>query len=33
MTSPSRRPVILVYSHRAEVREQIMTAIGRRPAA
>lgn len=25
-------PVVLVYSHRAEVRETIMTAIGRRPA-
>lgn len=34
MTSPSRqRPVVLVYSHRPQVREQIMTAIGRRPAA
>lgn len=33
MTTPSRRPVVLVYSHRAEVREQIMTAIGHRPAA
>ncbi len=26
-------PVLLVYSHRPEVRERIMTAIGRRPAA
>ena len=25
-------PVVLVYSHRAEVRDAIMTAIGRRPA-
>ena len=25
-------PVLLVYSHRPEVRERIMTAIGRRPA-
>lgn len=25
-------PVVLVYSHRADVREQIMLAIGRRPA-
>jgi DNA-binding response OmpR family regulator len=25
-------PVVLVYSHRPEVREAIMTAIGRRPA-
>jgi DNA-binding response OmpR family regulator len=25
-------PVLLVYSHRPEVREQIITAIGRRPA-
>ena len=28
-----RRPVVLVYSHRPEVREQIRSAIGRRPAA
>lgn len=33
MTSPSRRPVVLVYSHRPEVREQIIGAVGRRPAA
>ena len=25
-------PVVLVYSHRPEVREQIMSAVGRRPA-
>ncbi len=25
-------PVVLVYSHRPEVREAIMTAVGRRPA-
>ena len=25
-------PVLLVYSHRPEIRERIMTAIGRRPA-
>lgn len=25
-------PVVLVYSHRQDVRERIMTAIGRRPA-
>jgi len=25
-------PVLLVYSHRPEVRERIITAIGRRPA-
>ena len=25
-------PVVLVYSHRPEVREMIMSAIGRRPA-
>ncbi|HZM66725.1 MAG TPA: DNA-binding response regulator [Nakamurella sp.] len=25
-------PVLLVYSHRADVRERIITAIGRRPA-
>lgn len=28
-----RRPVVLVHSHRPEVREQIRSAIGRRPAA
>jgi DNA-binding response OmpR family regulator len=26
------KPVLLVYSHRPEVRERIITAIGRRPA-
>ena len=31
MNTPSR--TILVFSHRAEVRESIMTAVGRRPAA
>ena len=25
-------PVVLVYSHRQDVRERIMTAVGRRPA-
>jgi DNA-binding response OmpR family regulator len=25
-------PVVLVYSHRADIREQIMLAVGRRPA-
>ncbi len=25
-------PVVLVYSHRPDVRERIMTAVGRRPA-
>lgn len=27
-----RTPVVLVYSHRADVRERIVTAVGRRPA-
>lgn len=27
-----RNPVVLVYSHRPEVRDSIVTAIGRRPA-
>lgn len=31
MTAPST--TVLVFSHRAEVRESIITAIGRRPAA
>ena len=25
-------PVVLVYSHRADIRERIMNAVGRRPA-
>lgn len=29
---PASNPVILVYSHRPEVRERIIMAIGRRPA-
>ena len=33
MSSPvMSNPVLLVYSHRPEVRERIITAIGRRPA-
>ena len=27
-----RKPVVLVYSHREDVRERIITAVGRRPA-
>lgn len=30
--SEARRPVVLVYSHRPEIRAEIMAAIGRRPA-
>ncbi len=34
MSSPAARPslTVLVFSHRAEVREAITTAVGRRPA-
>ncbi len=32
ISGPMSNPVLLVYSHRPEVRERIMTAIGRRPA-
>ena len=33
MSNPvASNPVLLVYSHRPEVRERIITAIGRRPA-
>ena len=33
MSAPeARRPVVLVYSHRPEIRSEIIGAIGRRPA-
>jgi DNA-binding response OmpR family regulator len=33
MTAPSDATTVLVFSHRPEVREAIITAVGRRPAA
>ncbi len=33
MNSPSETTTVLVFSHRAEVREAIINAVGRRPAA
>lgn len=33
MSTPRQgNPVVLVYSHRAEIREEIVRAVGRRPA-
>lgn len=33
MNSPSETTTVLVFSHRSEVREAIINAVGRRPAA